>query len=280
MILAEKYDYRERRIYPALNIDRIFTAFVRNYGGDFWFPGESHEMYELDCVIDGNLRVTSGSKVYDCCPYDLVIHEGNVFHTSRAVDGDIRILTISFTGDTVEYFVPSGKFSLTENEKEMISSLQSLLLPCSDVDFADADLSREDEQTIKCLLEILCLSLNKRRDEAKKASEDKDVQLFTDIVEYMKKNICSPLSVDDICSRFYVGRSKLKDLFRRFTGEGVIQHYNYLRTQKIINCLISDRSVANIAETMAFSSQNYLSSFFKRETGMTPSDYRRKILKT
>jgi AraC-like DNA-binding protein len=37
--------------------------------------------------------------------------------------------------------------------------------------------------------------------------------------------------------------------------------------------------MAEIADIMNFSSQNYLSSFFKRETGMTPSQYRTERLK-
>ena len=36
--------------------------------------------------------------------------------------------------------------------------------------------------------------------------------------------------------------------------------------------------MSEIAEIMNFSSQNYLSSFFKRETGMTPSQYRMEKL--
>ncbi|MBE6632099.1 MAG: AraC family transcriptional regulator [Ruminococcaceae bacterium] len=35
-------------------------------------------------------------------------------------------------------------------------------------------------------------------------------------------------------------------------------------------------SMAEISAKMNFSSQNYFSSFFKRETGMSPMEYRKK----
>lgn len=94
----------------------------------------------------------------------------------------------------------------------------------------------------------------------------------------MKTNVCMPLDMDTICSDCGIGRSALKELFRRYTGLGVIKYYNYLRTRHIVKLLGEGKSMAEISEIMNFSSQNYLSSFFKRETGMTPSEYKTQKL--
>ena len=58
----------------------------------------------------------------------------------------------------------------------------------------------------------------------------------------------------------------------RYLEEG----YRYLRCQHCIALLEQGQSMGDIAAAMNFSSQNYLSTFFKREMGVSPSEYLRQ----
>jgi len=136
----------------------------------------------------------------------------------------------------------------------------------------------EDEQILKNLLETLVLSLNLRRNESEQKAVGTDSDRFSEITEYMKAHIREPLDVSRICLDCGIGRSVLKELFHRYTGAGVIKYYNYLRLRHIIKLLGEGMQMSEISDRMNFSSQNYLSSFFKRETGMTPSKYRTEKL--
>ena len=62
-------------------------------------------------------------------------------------------------------------------------------------------------------------------------------------------------------------------LFRTYAGEGAMSYYARLRAAEIKRLLDEGRSVAETAELMNFSSSSYLSTFFKKQTGMTPSEY-------
>lgn len=73
-------------------------------------------------------------------------------------------MTVSFTGEWVNRFVPSGKFSLTEREKHISQLLAETLQElCGRHQLHDVTFRREDEQIIKNLLELLVLHFNLRR---------------------------------------------------------------------------------------------------------------------
>lgn len=280
IITAENKKFLPRPLYPALSIDNLYTAMVCDYSGDFVFQGETHEMWEMSCILSGAAGITSGTKVYECVKGDAIIIPGGLFHTSWAMNNEsVRMMTVSFTGNWVSHFVPVGKFTLTQREMMIVGILADKIREtCAGHDPHEVDICREDEQIIKNLIETVVLSLNLRRDENEKTASTGAGDRFSGIAGYMKAHVCDPLDVERICSECSIGRSALKELFRRYTGSGVIKYYNYLRIRHVIKLLGDGMLMSEIAETMNFSSQNYLSSFFKRETGMTPSQYRTEKL--
>lgn len=53
-----------------------------------------------------------------------------------------------------------------------------------------------------------------------------------------------------------------------------VRHIRLLRAQKLIND--TDQSLTQIAYSVGFSDPKYFSKVFKREMGVTPSEYREK----
>ena len=99
-----------------------------------------------------------------------------------------------------------------------------------------------------------------------------------EIAAYMTEHVCENINVEDICVSCGIGRSALKELFRKYTGIGAMKYFNYLRIRHAIKLIGRDFTMAEIAVDMNFSSQNYFSAFFKRETGLTPTQYKTKKL--
>ena len=276
----ESVSFTPHIITPVLSIDRLYTARVATYPNDFYYHGESHDMWEISCILSGAAGFTSGTHVYECLQGDAVITPGGLFHSAWAMNNEsIHLMTISFSGEWLNRFVPSGKHTLTNNEKNIVHVLADKIQECLPNGIPHTEhITQENEQIIKNLLEILCLSLNMHRDESRNSPAGTIGDRFSEIARYMKTKVCMPLDMDTICSDCGIGRSALKELFRRYTGLGVIKYYNYLRTRHIVKLLGEGKSMAEISEIMNFSSQNYLSSFFKRETGMTPSEYKTQKL--
>lgn len=268
-------EYMSCDLISLLHIDRLYTAFLQTYDKEFNFQGEIHDMWEFDCIRSGNAVLTSGTEVYDCEENDVVIHPGGVFHSSRAKNSkDVRILTISFTGRGLEHCIPGGKFVLNEQEKLLVSLLEEQVNKTfGGLNPGQASFRKEQGQLMKSLLEALCLSLYLRKNEnATPAAGERD-KLFAEIVRFMQDNIDHNLTSSDICAACGIGHTALKQLFSTYTGTGVMKYYNQLRIRRAVSLLEQGCSMAQISSIMHFSSQNYFSAFFHRETGLPPSRY-------
>jgi len=280
-------EFQPFKLYPAIRVDTLYTVYILPFSRDFRFPGESHPFWELDYTIAGELSFTSGDRAYRCAKGEAVLHRPDLFHTawSEPSGSDIaaHCLTLAFSGSGLNT-LPDGKFTLTTTEISVINLLlaeiprlfsqynQEGYTPLS----MTASARDEDYQVLTNLLEVLLLSLQQRRAEAGLPLCDAQSKLYADIAGYMRDHIDEPLCVGELVRHFAVSPSSLKALFRRFTGEGVMKYYNHLRIRRIVSLLTEGRSIYEIAKQMRFSSQNYLSSFFKRETGIPPSVYLRR----
>jgi len=278
-------EYIPLKIFSGLSIHTLYTAYLIDFERDFHFQGEAHDFWELGCVLRGRTGITSGEHIYECNPYELVLHPPNVFHTSWSENSEgFTFLTITFSHKGPDYLMPTGKFLLNEEEKFYITRLAAAIPEI----FCDTDnpvyrplctqsgVTQEKTQYVKNILELLILSLGQRNREAAQPAVGKYTSQFTTIVRYMNDHVCDALNTDELCTVFGISRSAMKELFHRFTGGGVIEYYHYLRISHAVSLMTSGMSMAEISRVMNFSSQNYFSSFFKRETGLSPSEYRKK----
>jgi len=270
------------KIFSSLFVDTLYGAFLAEYDPNFYFPGECHDFWELDCTISGCSGITSGEHVYECEPYELVIHAPNVFHTAWTQGNEtLTEVTISFEVKGPEHLIPKGKFILDDVERFYMDRLREIIprLFLNTKDTVVNPIQIQEGTTLaniqyfKNILELLILSLGQRNEKAAQPAAGKEAKLFTAIARYMNEHVCDALNIDAICGTFGVSRSTVKELFRRFTGGGVMEYYHYLRINHAVSLMDAGMSMAEISQTMNFSSQNYFSSFFKREMGISPAAY-------
>ena len=264
-----------RRLLSVLEIESLYTAFVCEYGSDFNFPGESHELWEIGVVLQGCAGITSGAEIYECNIGEMIIHPPGVFHTAWAMhNAGVRILTATFTAHGGTRYIPAGKFVLTPQEMSLAALLGERIIEILGAQSpGQVSMRPSQEQILKGYLELLCLSLHLRRAEMASPQREEKATLFAEIVGYMQAHVDDALSVEDICIACGIGRTVLKELFHRYTGTGVIQYYHHLRVRRIIELINEGEHMGAIASRMNFSSQSYFTDFFRRQTGVAPSAY-------
>ncbi len=95
-------------------------------------------------------------------------------------------------------------------------------------------------------------------------------------IDYIRSHIQDNLSVDSVAEALSLNTSYLSKLFKQEMGKTMSR---YIRDQKIeIACNMLrhlDESSLNISNYLGFSSQSHFIQVFKRETGMTPEEYRK-----
>lgn len=86
-----------------------------------------------------------------------------------------------------------------------------------------------------------------------------------------------PLTLEDVARQVHVSPYYLSHLLSRESGRSFTDHLTELRMGRARELLVStELSVGEIAAEVGLSDGNYLARVFKRETGLTPSEYRRQ----
>lgn len=140
-----------------------------------------------------------------------------------------------------------------------------------DYHFNASDLMHEELENQ--LLRLLFIYLQKSAHE-QLCSE---YSIIDRVVEYVQENYRSSLSVKELADYAHVSESYLSRLMSSHIGIPPMKYVNTIRIENAKQALKSDTPIAQIAALVGFMEQKYFSTVFKRETGLTPSEYRSRI---
>lgn len=97
-----------------------------------------------------------------------------------------------------------------------------------------------------------------------------------EVFRYVAENIGSPLRISDIAARFFVSGNKLSKDFRAFTSIPVHQFIVHVKISIAqYELKRDDQSVREVARRMGFENDIYFFSFFRKNTGMTPLQWKK-----
>jgi AraC-like DNA-binding protein len=103
-----------------------------------------------------------------------------------------------------------------------------------------------------------------------------DAPLASRAREYMKVNMTSNISVDDIAAACGLSESQFARRFKRETGVTPADCLQRMRIEEACRRLRqTDKSITDITFELGFSSSQYFSTAFRRYVGITPYKYRK-----
>ncbi|WP_010277924.1 response regulator transcription factor [Paenibacillus senegalensis] len=105
-------------------------------------------------------------------------------------------------------------------------------------------------------------------------------QLVAQVIAFMEENYHdSELSLHRLADIGYVHPNYLTQVFRKHTGLSCMQYLARLRMEKAKQLLAQENlKIGQIAERVGYGNQLYFSSYFKKWTGQTPSDYKEGLI--
>ena len=106
------------------------------------------------------------------------------------------------------------------------------------------------------------------------AIEDEDVAAA---VRFIRAQALGPIGVPDVLGAAAASRRSLERRFRSALGRGLGEEIRRVRMEKA-RALLSgtEMPIAQVASNSGFSEAKRLSTVFRRETGLTPTEYRRR----
>lgn len=96
-----------------------------------------------------------------------------------------------------------------------------------------------------------------------------------DIIAYINRHLTEPLTLEQIAKNFYLNKDYLGRLFKEHT-QSTIGHYIAIQRISLAQSMLSEGHTVNeVQEKLGFSSYAYFFKFFKKMTGISPSQYRK-----
>jgi AraC-like DNA-binding protein len=286
----ESYDLQEE-----LSITRFFSFHYFEMEASFIAPKEIHDFWEFVYLDQGELEIVTDSNHRFLRQGEVIFYKPNEVHEGWACNGTAPVLfIISFecTAPCMSYF-GNKTFVLDDKEKALLSvmleeGLQTFDPPIDSRETVSLKGGLQQrfgaEQLIKITLESLLIRLIRKGEREHRdkpmpiALENRDGDLASSIIDYLDRHVYSDLSLSVICKQFALGRSHLQTLFMEKTGLGIMEYYNNLKIKKAQTLIREEHyNFTEIAERLGYSSIHYFSRFFKKKTGITPTQYARSV---
>lgn len=93
-----------------------------------------------------------------------------------------------------------------------------------------------------------------------------------------KRYVESDFSLQDICDELYLSTSQFSFLFKEGTSQTFVEYLTFFRVEEAKKLLkLTDNKVYEIAENVGYRDPRYFSLIFKKQTGITALEYRKRL---
>jgi len=258
----------------------IYVSKAR-YEMDWHSTLHSHPFTELFYVVSGSGNFLIEGETYHVMQDDLVIVNANVQHTESSKDSNpLEYIVLGIEGLSL-LLEPEHKddqiseyYSIHNYRKSREEILHFLDLLLHEVE------NRSDFYDTICqnLLNILILNVIRRSKSNLVISTQKNAtKECTYIRNYIDIHYASPITLDLLANETYLDKFYLIHVFKKQYDISPINYLIEKRIEESINLLENTNySVSNISSIVGFNSQSYYSQIFKRKTGLTPAEHRKK----
>ena len=113
---------------------------------------------------------------------------------------------------------------------------------------------------------------------------DKRISLITplirEVLDYINQNVCNDISREDIASHLDISPEHLSRSFREQCGLSLIDYINRCKIEKSCHYIKQNKrlKVGEISAAVGIKDANYFYRIFKKHTGLTPTEYKKKAL--
>ena len=281
----------------VIKIEKLITIFYMEFSKNFSYDGEIHDFWEMVYIDKGEMLCTADEKCFVLKSGEMTFHKPNEFHNlsgDNKTAPNVSIITFECKSRAMKYF--EGKiFRLDAEEKSILSTLFQEGLSCYKLEDEHNPLLQKldvvenapfgSSQMTKNLLEMFLIKLCRNKDVLTKKMRRNYVidgvevpYNVKEILDILNQNIYGKISIKDIANTLGKSESSVKKLFAEY--HGIIKYYNSLKIKEAKRLIREERyNLSQIAEMLSFDNPQYFSKCFKQFTKMTPTEYKKSILK-
>ena len=237
------------------------NEFVLSEEASLSFPIHIHRSFEYFEQIKGSTVVFIGNKRYHFREGESVLIFPLQPHSYSSKNNGLMRLCI-FSPEMVAEFYKSNESRIPADNK-FVCTLSNKL-------------SLDNVFYKKSLAYFICAEFEKGRKYIE-PSDKSENKLLVDLLLFADENYCNSCLLRDAAVKIGYDYAYISKFFKRRVGISFRQYVNNLRIKESKSLLRSGKSIEQILESCGFSSLRSFDRVFRKETGITPSDYRKNI---
>jgi len=262
-----------------------FTAYVDTRCNDRVYHNVPHEhspYFELLYFIEGASRILIDSNEYWTGAGDMVVYHPWVVHEEFVQPGPLRLVCLRFRSSDIEKGVPfpgpgdmGVVFHLPWRERFQ-NVFEQIVLEHEHVDQWSALLRGT---YLTQFVVLLWRALSHCRESADAGGEDHRLRI-ANVIDLIHSSVQTELSLAELAEKAFMSESHFSHVFKDVTG---LSPKRYLIASKMAKArellAMTERTVVDIAAELGYSNPQYFCRLFKKQSGLTPSDFRSKSRK-
>ncbi len=264
----------------SISYDHVLLKPTEQIGLHHW------NSWEMSYIISGEGRRILGDTEEPFVEGEIVLVAPEMPHQwifdldKTDQDGNIENITISFPTNLLKSLsLVMPEFSELAEWYERLDS--SIKFNCSESEKIAIVLRRMEhesaEERIMSLLQLL-ISIQQNRNytvAGRFAVPTSDEDKVKKINIYISCNYNHDINIDLLAKNIGMNRSSLCTLYKRYTGETIIEHLQRLRIEVAKYLLVSTfESISTCCYRCGFNDVPHFNRTFKHMTGVTPREYR------
>ena len=245
------------------------------FGSSNW-----HENLEVLYITEGDGIISDNSRVISVSRGDIAVINSNHLHVLAAGDRAMhfRYLIIDRSFCLSNGFDSSGlTYQSKINDPEILALMERLHT-------AYGQSSETDYQTLSIRTAVLQLMLLLCQKYSTPASHtlhtDRVATYVKQAIDYIRAAYAQNFSLEDVASFVGISSCYLSREFHRYTGYSFVAYVNRLRCKKAQQMLADGQlDIHEVGKRCGFENRSYFSKSFRQYIGMSPIEYRTRILK-
>lgn len=258
-----------------------FLCEYRTYNPDTDMPfSHYHRFYEILYVLDGSRKIVfENGEEHILDPSSIALIQPGVSHRTfsnsdqkqskiviMASEQFVEILTRTFSRDLLRCFDHGVIHMDRDTQQTIYRNLVLLRQRYDSVNFY------ADDNKLLFLNIVYALT---RSIEEVDAQKQKSMDVVFEVKKYIDLHFSQDLRLSELANRFSVSVSHLSREFKKKTGYNVSEYIARVRLTHARRLLEgSTMSIMEVAENVGFSSLNHFDKMFKKDHGMTPTQYK------
>lgn len=277
-----KVDLREPFTFQPVpthfNVLEIFDHYYAAEEPAFRFNSAGHSCFELFYVHSGTLTVALADISCTLAAGDLILFGPDSEHAKQLHKGEgCNYLSVSFDMDLDEPDRLLGRvFHCTNGLRDTLFKI----IEDNDMHVAHArTLMLCHLQEVITRLTLLSNELDEERSLQRTGpNQNFQHELLQQILAYMDEKVTEPITIEQICHKFFLSRTSLQSLFKQYLHNSPKSYLINIKLQKSKELIRENQyTISEIADMLGFSSIHYFSRLFKKYFDRSPSEYAKEI---